>query len=149
MLQRMAILTLALTISLQSISGHCQAGRTHNNGNYFVIRDDSADKLVKVKVLGEIQQPGIYMVPSSSNLSDVIAYAGGFSIKSNQTLSFSRAATGFVHTKEEFHKIGSEPIQDGDAIYAHASWKTEAPLYLQILTTLLSLATFAVVVSQN
>jgi len=118
-------------------------------GNYYLIRDNSDEKLIKVRLIGEFSKPGVYMVSKKSKLVDVLAYAGGLTNNSNGEISMARGKLAKWSHEYSVDDVLNKKINEGDLLYAKKSWKANASVYLQILTTVLSLATFAVVVSNQ
>ncbi len=127
----------------------CGQNNKYMPGSYYLIRDDSDEKLIKVRMLGEFDKPGVYLVSRKSKVIDVLAYAGGLTKDSNGEITMSRGKSNRFTESFQLESSLNKRVTEGDLLYAKKSWKAHAPVYLQILTTVLSLATFAVVVSSQ
>ena len=52
-------------------------------GNEFFVGREYGKPLIKINLISGVQRPGVYHVPTDSDLTEVIAYAGGAHEKAN------------------------------------------------------------------
>lgn len=104
--------------------------RTEIIGKYETLYKNpeiTVQPLYKIRILGEIQKPGIYYVTGVEKLSDVLALAGGETENSNlNKIYFIQNDRKInINAKEMFEKgrkIGDIGLKSGDQVYVPRKW---------------------------
>lgn len=96
-------------------------------GTLYKSPEITVQPLYKIRILGEIQKPGIYYVTGVEKLSDVIALAGGETENANLNKIYliQNDTKININAKEMFEKgrrIGDIGLKSGDQIYVPRKW---------------------------
>lgn len=95
-------LSLALTLFLNALTVHADDSAVENLmksdgpkfGQEFLYRSSTNDTIIAVQLLGSVQKPGMYHVPSDTDLVKVLALSGGPNADANtEEISVRRKTT--------------------------------------------------------
>lgn len=104
--------------------------------------------LVRVNIWGDVAKPGVYFVPVGTTLLDSVSSAGG------PAGTASLPKVRLLRNDEETYvdllaASGRMPISENDMIYIDRSWKAEMPLIMGTISTILSVAAFYLVITND
>lgn len=124
-------------------------------GRYLRNPSVSASSLIRLAVVGEVQRPGFYPVPSDVPLSDLVMSAGGPTQNADLgRMSIRRGTTELLSTSDlriavaNGLTIDQLNLRSGDEVAVRARSRTNWSLVLAGVTALMGIVTTAIAVSR-
>lgn len=117
------------------------------NAEYYSSTAD-AKVVIPINIWGEIALPGIHFVAIGTTLTKSISAAGGpTGAASMPEVKLIRGSTmRYVDLINEGNKV---ELQSYDTIFVDKSFKSELPLIMSVIGTVITLATFALVMQDR
>lgn len=114
----------------------------------FYSTDTKSGVLIRVNIWGEVSRPGVYFVPVGTTLIDSVSSAGG--PLGSADLPEIRLLRSDKQTYVDLlSDSGRIPMQENDMVYVDRSLKADMPLIFGAISTVLSLAAFYLVISND
>ncbi len=127
------------------------------SGSEYYVGSKLGKTLISVKLLNGVTRPGVYHVPEGTNLSDLIAYAGGANDNANLDeiivkRIFEKEIKNYeVDLEKIFASTSSVPeLANNDSIYIDTDIKLDQTLrWVSIISGVLTIALTAFLISDR
>lgn len=125
-------------------------------GSEFVSGASYRDSMMKVKMLGEVNKPGLHVLPTNSSFTTLLAYAGG-PTKDADTTKIRikrRSKKGYKNIElnfKDFMKNNQKDIalKHNDLIYVEKESEFLSTRTLTVIATMLSIVVSGIVIKNE
>lgn len=125
-------------------------------GSEYISGTTYDNRMMEVKLIGEVQKPGVHLLPANSKFTNLLSYAGGPTINadvSNITIK-RRSGKGYKNIKLDFEEFMQNDQNDlllkpNDLVYVQKQEELISSRTLTIVATLLGIVVSGFVIEDK